>query len=334
MHRPDTIGVVGAGSWGTALALVLARNGYRVHLWGHNPGHIARVSRERANNRYLPGVVFPERLQPIADLGMALSGVRDVMVVVPSAVFSQVLEQVAPLLAKGARVAWATKGLEAGTGDPLHCAAERILPERALAVLSGPSFAREVARGLPTAVTMASRDSAFAHELAGAFHNASFRVYTSDDVIGVELGGAVKNVLAIATGMADGLGMGANARAGLITRGLAELRRLGQAMQARSETFMGLSGVGDLILTCTDDQSRNRRMGLALGQGLQAATVLRQIGQTVEGLRTTADVHRLATKLGIEMPICEQVHLVLSRHLTAQEAASNLMLRERKTELD
>lgn len=334
MPCPDTISVVGAGSWGTALGLVLARNGYRVHLWGHNPGHIARMSRERVNNRYLPGAALPERLRPTADLEVALRGVRDVMVVVPSAVFSPVLEQVAPLLAKEARVAWATKGLDAGTGNPLHCAAEQILPGRALAVLSGPSFAREVASGLPTAVTVASQDPAFAHELAGAFHNASFRVYTSDDVIGVELGGAVKNVLAIATGIADGLGMGANARAGLITRGLAELRRLGGALQARPETFMGLSGVGDLILTCTDDQSRNRRMGLALGGGLPVATALRQIGQTVEGLRTTADVHRLATKLGIEMPICEQVHLVLSRHLTAQEAAGNLMLRERKSELD
>lgn len=334
MQRPDTIGVVGAGSWGTALGLVLVRNGYGVHLWGHNPKHIARVSQERANSRYLPGTVLPERLRPAADLETVLNGVRDVMVVVPSAAFSQVLEQMAPLLAKDARVAWATKGLEPGTGDPLHCVAERILPGRALAVLSGPSFAREVAKGLPTAVTVASRDPVFAHELAGAFHNVSFRVYTSDDVIGVELGGAVKNVLAIATGIADGLDMGANARAGLITRGLAELRRLGQALQARPETFMGLSGVGDLILTCTDDQSRNRRMGLALGRGLQAATALRQIGQTVEGLQTTADVHRLATKIGVEMPICEQVHLVLSRQLTAEDAAGNLMLRERKSELD
>ncbi|MDN5849831.1 MAG: NAD(P)-dependent glycerol-3-phosphate dehydrogenase [Nitrococcus sp.] len=334
MHRSDTITVVGAGSWGTALAVILARNGHRVHLWGHNPGHIARMLRERANSRYLPETTLPERLRPIADLGTALCGVRDVMVVVPSAAFADVIEQAAPLLAKDARVAWATKGLETGTGDPLHCSAERILPGRVLAVLSGPSFAREVAKGLPTAVTVASRDGAFAQELAAAFHNASFRVYTSDDVLGVELGGAVKNVLAIATGMADGLGMGANARAGLITRGLAELRRLGRAMQARSETFMGLSGVGDLILTCTDDQSRNRRLGLALGQGLQAATALRQIGQTVEGLRTSADVYRLATKVGIEMPICEQVHLVLSGQLSAQEAADNLMLRERKSELE
>ncbi|HET8701161.1 MAG TPA: NAD(P)H-dependent glycerol-3-phosphate dehydrogenase [Nitrococcus sp.] len=332
MRHSDTIGVLGAGSWGTALGLVLARNGYRVHLWGHNPAHIARLSRERTNSRYLPGATLPQGLQPIADLGTALSGVRDVLVVVPSAVFSQVLKQIAPLLAQSARIAWATKGLEAG--DPLHCAAERILPSRSLAVLSGPSFASEVAKGLPTAVTLASQDAAFAHELAGAFHNASFRVYTSDDVLGVELGGAVKNVLAIATGIADGLGMGANARAGLITRGLAELRRLGQAMQARPETFMGLSGVGDLILTCTDDQSRNRRMGLALGRGLQATAALAQIGQTVEGLQTTADVYRLASKMGVEMPICEQVHLVLSHHLSAAQAADNLMLRERKAELD
>ncbi|MCO6441997.1 MAG: NAD(P)-dependent glycerol-3-phosphate dehydrogenase [Nitrococcus mobilis] len=334
MQHSDVISVVGAGSWGTALALVLARNGYRVYLWGHNPEHVERLSRERINPRYLPDAPFPAELQPVAELEVALRDVREVLVVVPSAVFSRVLEQMAPLLAKQARITWATKGLDADTGDPLHCTAERLLPGHALAVLSGPSFAREVAQGLPTAVTLASRDAAFAQGLASAFHNESFRVYTSNDVLGVELGGAVKNVLAIATGIADGLGMGANARAGLITRGLAELRRLGQAMQARSETFMGLSGVGDLILTCTDNQSRNRRMGLALGRGIPVAQALRQIGQTVEGLQTTKDVHRLARRVGVEMPICEQVHLVLSQHLTAKAAAANLMHRERKSELD
>ncbi|EAR20802.1 NAD(P)H-dependent glycerol-3-phosphate dehydrogenase [Nitrococcus mobilis] len=334
MQYSDTISVVGAGSWGTALALVLARNGYRVYLWSHDPDHVERMSRERANLRYLPDAPFPAELRPVAELEIALRDVQEVLVVVPSAVFSRVLEQMAPLLAKHARVTWATKGLDADTGNPLHCTAERLLPGRALAVLSGPSFAREVAKGLPTAVTVASRNVAFAHELADAFHNESFRVYTSDDMLGVELGGAVKNVLAIATGIADGLGMGANARAGLITRGLAELRRLGRAMQARSETFMGLSGMGDLILTCTDDQSRNRRMGLALGQGIPAAQALQQIGQTVEGLQTTADVHRLARRMGVEMPICEQVHLVLSQHLSAKAAAANLMLRKRKSELD
>lgn len=334
MHRPETISVIGAGSWGTALGLVLARNGYRVQLWGHDAEHIARISQERVNSRYLPEITLPERLCPVADLEGALSDVRDVLVAVPSTAFSQVLKQIAPRLANNARIVWATKGLDATTGSPLHCAAERLLPGRSLAVLSGPSFAREVAQELPTAVAVASQDQTFAQVLADAFHNPNFRVYTSDDVIGVELGGAVKNVLAIATGIADGLGIGANARAGLITRGLAELRRLGEAMQARPETFMGLSGVGDLILTCTDDQSRNRRMGLALGRSLQTATALQQIGQTVEGLRTTVEVHRLAMKMGIEMPICEQVNLVLSNRLTAQQAANNLMLRGRKPELD
>ena len=334
MEHSEAICVIGAGSWGTALALVLARRGHRVALWGHDAEHIARLRREGTNNRHLPGAPFPQRLRPVAELAVALCDARDVLIAVPSAVFSEVLTQLAPLLAQNARLTWATKGLDAGTGDPLHCAAERILPGRALAVLSGPSFAREVAQGLPTAVTVASSDPAFAQTLADAFHCESFRVYTSDDVVGVELGGAVKNVLAIATGIADGLGMGANARAGLITRGLSELRRLGQAMQARPETFMGLSGVGDLLLTCTDDQSRNRRLGLALGRGVSAADAVRQIGQTVEGLQTSSDVYRLAITTGVEMPICEQVCRVLSGELSVQEAATNLMLRERKSELE
>lgn len=324
--------VLGAGSWGTALALVLARNGHDVTLWGHDPEAVAALARDRVNRRYLPDIGLPARITPESDLGRAVAGCDTVLVVVPSVAFEAVATRLAGLLERGTPVVWATKGLDAASGGLLHNVAERCLPDRALAVLSGPSFAREVARRLPTAVTVASTDAAFAAGLARAFHEPSFRVYTSDDMVGVELGGAVKNVLAIATGMADGLGFGANARAGLITRGLAELRRLGAAMGARSQTFMGLSGVGDLILTCTDDQSRNRRFGLALGRGRGSTEAEAEIGQTVEGVRTTGEVHRLAATVGVEMPICEQVHLVLSGHLTAREAARNLMLRTPKAE--
>jgi len=328
------LAVLGAGSWGTALALVLARNGRQVRLWGHDLEHMRALTAQRENRRHLAGHPFPPSLQPETELEAAVDAMADVLVVVPSAGFRDLLCRLGPLLGSDTRLAWATKGLDADSGGLLSHTVDELLPGRSQAVLSGPSFAGEVARGLPTAVTVASRDAGFAEDLARAFHSSRFRVYTSDDPVGVQLGGAVKNVLAVATGMADGMGMGANARAGLVTRGLAELARLTEALGGRRRTVMGLAGIGDLILTCTDDQSRNRRLGLALGAGRGLSEAVRSIGQTVEGVRTAAEVRRLALRLDVEMPICEQVHYTLAGHLTPREAAARLMQRAPRAEFD
>ena len=323
------IAVLGAGSWGTALAVLLARNGVATRLWGHDAAHMGRLVRDRENVEFLPGIPLPETLDLSADLDETLARADDLLLVVPSQFFGEVLDRVRPVLARGCRVAWATKGLEPGTARPLHeVVRERLGPEVAVAVLSGPSFAREVARGLPTAITVASPDESFAHDLALAVHSPTFRVYVSRDVVGVEIGGSVKNVLAIAAGAADGLGFGANTRAALITRGLAEMMRLGVAMGGERETFMGLAGLGDLVLTCTDDQSRNRRMGLALAHGASVRQAESEIGQVVEGVATTLEVERLAARYGAEMPICHAVYRVLYEGLSPLEAVRSLLARE------
>jgi len=332
MSKTEPIAVLCAGAWGTALALVLARNGRQVVLWGRNPPMMAEMALVRENQRQLPGYQFPDLLRPTADLDDAAAA-ADLLVAVPSQGFRPLLERLSTYPLSGRRIAWATKGLDAESGGLLHHTAEQIVPQNTpLAVISGPSFASEVAAGLPTAVTVASHSPQFATDLAESLHSESFRAYTSPDLAGVELGGAVKTVLAVATGIADGLACGANARAALITRGLAELVRLGAAMGADPQTFMGLSGVGDLILTCTDDQSRNRRFGLALGRGASAESALATIGSTVEGLRTAAEVHALASRKQVEMPICEQVYNVLYRGLPARDAVQNLLIRTRKPE--
>ena len=327
-----TFAVLGAGSWGTALALVLARNGHQVRLWGHDPEAIRRMAAERVNPRYLPDFPLAAGITPEADLETAVQGVEAALIAVPSAAFAGLVARLAHCLADPVPVVWATKGLEAAGGGLLHECAAAALPGHPLAVLSGPSFAGEVAAGLPTAVALASASQRCAETLATAFHDERFRVYTSDDVIGVELGGAVKNVLAIATGIADGLGFGANARAGLITRGLAEVRRLGVRMGARDATLTGLAGMGDLILTCTDDQSRNRRMGLALGQGEPLSAAARRIGQVVEGVRTAGELRLLAGRLDVEMPICNAVYDVVEKHRTPRQAAEALMQRAPRSE--
>jgi len=323
------IAVLGAGSWGTALAVLLARNGAPTVLWGHEPELIARLRSEGENAQFLPGVTLPRTLTLTHDLDHALGMARDLLLVVPSEVFREVVDRLRPRLAPGSRVAWATKGLEPGSARPLHeVVAERLGPEIPVAVLSGPTFAREVARGLPTAVTVASPDEGFARDLALRIHGPTFRVYVSRDLLGVELGGAIKNVLAIAAGTADGLGFGANARAALITRGLAEMMRLGTAMGGARETFMGLAGLGDLVLTCTDDQSRNRRTGLALARGLSVAQAQAAIGQVVEGVVTTLEVERLAERHGVEMPISHQVYRLLYEGASPAEAVRALLARE------
>ena len=288
---------------------------------------------DRENKRYLPGVEFPARLRACPDLEACLDGVRDVLVVVPSHGLRDTLTQIKPLLAEDARVCWATKGFELSTGKlPHQVAAEVLGPDMPVAVLSGPTFAKEVGAGLPTAMTIASNDHAFARDLAEAISSDNFRAYTSDDIIGVEVGGAVKNALAIGAGMSDGLGFGANTRIALINRGLVELMRLGVALGAKKETFMGLAGMGDLVLTCTDNLSRNRRMGLALAAGKTVEETQEEIGQVVEGVKAAKAVHEVAEKLGIEMPIVNQVYRILYEGLSPREAVATLMRRELKPE--
>lgn len=333
MERPRKVAILGAGSWGTALSILLARQGYQVALWGHLREDIEALRRDRENRAFLPGFPLPETIVPEHELRRALASVEDVILVVPSHAFASVVEQAAPLLPVGVGLGWATKGFEPGGGRLLHEVAREYLGSHPLAVISGPSFAREVACGLPTAVTVAATDVAYGKHLANCLHGPRFRAYTSEDLIGVQVGGAVKNVLAIATGIADGLGFGANTRAALITRGLAEITRLGLALGGRAETFMGLAGLGDLVLTCTDNQSRNRRMGLALARGLDIAAARAEIGQEVEGVHTAHEVRRLALRLGIEMPISEQVHGVLFEGITPTLATEVLLDRASKAEL-
>ncbi|MCK5524353.1 MAG: NAD(P)-dependent glycerol-3-phosphate dehydrogenase [Thiomargarita sp.] len=328
-----TILVLGAGSWGTALALILARNHHKVLLWDLFPEHVEKMIVARENAQFLPNSHFPETLQPITCLEEHVPQVNDILIVVPSHGFRETLKKIAPLMTAQTRICWGTKGLENNSGLLLHQVAEQVLgTERPLAVLSGPSFAKEVAAGLPTAVTIASHSTPYAQDLVTLFHNHHFRPYTSTDIIGVQTGGAVKNIMAIAAGIVDGLGYGANTRAALITRGLTEIVRFGTALGGQHQTFMGLAGLGDLLLTCTDNQSRNRRFGYALAQGSESQQAQTDIGQVVEGVRTTSEVSRLAKKMKIDMPIVEQVNNVLQNVCTPKEAVQTLLSRQPKQE--
>ncbi|EIC83683.1 NAD(P)H-dependent glycerol-3-phosphate dehydrogenase [Serratia sp. M24T3] len=326
--------VIGAGSYGTALAITLARNGHPVVLWGHNAAHIKVLQSARCNEAFLPGVTFPDTLILETDLSHAVAASRDVLVVVPSHVFGDVLRQIKPFLRADARIVWATKGLEAETGRLLQDVAREELGDTIpLAVVSGPTFAKELAAGMPTAIALASTDAQFGEDLQQLLHcGKSFRVYSNPDFIGVQLGGAVKNVIAIGAGMSDGIGFGANARTALITRGLAEMSRLGSALGASPATFMGMAGLGDLVLTCTDNQSRNRRFGIMLGEGLDVQSAQDKIGQVVEGYRNTKEVRALAQRFNVEMPITEQIYQVLYNGKDAREAATSLLARASKDE--
>lgn len=327
--------VLGAGSWGTALAIQFARSGRATRLWGRDRGQLLAMGQRRRNERYLSGGEFPRSLMVEPDLPAALAGARDVLVVVPSHAFRAVLGEIAPFLAPDMRLAWATKGLELDTGRLPHQIAREVLgSQRAVAVLSGPTFAREVGAGLPTAMTIASPDAAFATALALDLSSANFRAYTSTDITGVEIGGAVKNVLAVGAGLSDGLGFGANTRVALITRGLAEMMRLGVALGAQRETFMGLAGLGDLVLTCTDDQSRNRRFGLLLAAGATPENALAEIGQVVEGYTAAKAVRTVAARSAVEMPLCEGVFRVLHAGVPAKDAVRALMSRPIKSETE
>lgn len=326
--------VIGAGSYGTSLAISLARNGANIVLWGHEPEHMARLEADRANHEFLPNIDFPESLIIESDLEKAVSASRDLLVVVPSHVFGIVLNSLKPHLKADSRICWATKGLEPETGRLLKDVANDVLGDGySLAVLSGPTFAKELAAGMPTAISVASPDQEFVKELQEKIHcTRTFRVYANDDFIGMQLGGAVKNVIAIGAGMSDGIGFGANARTALITRGLAEMSRLGAALGAKPETFMGMAGLGDLVLTCTDNQSRNRRFGLALGTGKDVDTAQEEIGQVVEGYRNTKEVWLLSERMGVEMPIVEQIYQVLYQGKDAHLAAQDLLARDKKSE--
>lgn len=287
----------------------------------------------RMNQRYLPDAPFPSNLVVEADLDAALSGARDILVVVPSHAFREMLQQISPFCGAGIRIAWATKGFELETGKLPHQVAEDVLgPDVPLAVLSGPTFAKEVGAGLPTAMTVASSDTGFARELAESLSSEAFRAYTSSDISGVEVGGAVKNVLAIGAGISDGLGFGANTRVALINRGLVEMMRLGVALGAQRETFMGLAGMGDLVLTCTDDLSRNRRMGLMLAAGKSVAEAQTEIGQVVEGIQAARAVWQVAHRQGVDMPITEQIYRILYEGQSPSSAVEALMARDLRPE--
>jgi glycerol-3-phosphate dehydrogenase (NAD(P)+) len=326
--------VVGAGSWGTALALQLARGGSDVRLGGVMELELLdEMATAGENARYLPGVSFPSNLNAFRDIEECLDGARDILLVVPSHGLRATLTTIQPLLDDRSRVCWATKGFELHTGKlPHQVAAEVLGVDRPVAVLSGPTFAKEVGAGLPTAMTIAASDANFADDLAVALSAENFRAYTSDDMVGVEVGGAVKNVLAIGAGMSDGLGFGANTRIALINRGLAEMTRLGVALGAKQETFMGLAGMGDLVLTCTDNLSRNRRMGLALARGKSVAEAKEEIQQVVEGVMAAEAVNEVAEKLEIEMPICHQIYRILYEGAEPREAVGALMSRQLRSE--
>ena len=317
------IAVLGAGSWGTALALQFARSGRDVRLWGRDADQVAAMREARENERYLPGAAFPDNLTLNDDLAGCLDGVTDVLVSVPSHALRPMLEAAKGQLDENARVCWATKGFELTTGKlPHQVAAEVLGNERPMAVLSGPTFAKEVGDGLPSAMTIAANDPEFAGELARTLSGNNFRAYTSDDMIGVEVGGAVKNVLAIGAGISDGLGFGANTRIALINRGLVEMTRLGVALGARADTFMGLAGMGDLVLTCTDDLSRNRRMGLALARGLSIEEAQEEIRQVVEGVLAARAVMQVAEGLDVVMPICDELYRILYEGVAPAEAVT------------
>ncbi len=335
----DAVAVLGAGSWGTALAILISSTQRPVRLWGRDAAAMQAMAAARRNERYLPDAPFPESLEPVSELDALVKDIHHFLLVIPSHVFRSNLVALANTIRdSGVSVeqctfVWGTKGFEPETGRLLSEVTQDVVGASAIkAVVSGPSFAREVALGMPTALTVGSMQEHHAETVAQWFRNESTRVYTNTDVAGVQLGGALKNVMAIATGISDGLGLGANARAAVITRGLAELTRLGEALGGKTETFMGLTGVGDLILTCTDDQSRNRRVGMGLGRGKNLEQVLAEIGQEAEGINTARELHHLSQRKNLDMPITEQVYKVLFENLRPQKAVETLLSRTPRAE--
>lgn len=322
--KPITI--LGAGSWGTALALYLGRRGQTVKIWSIEESEIAAMLKDKANNRYLPGHDLPATIHPMTNLAEAVKDAEDILIVVPSVGFRQTLTALKAATSHPLNVICATKGLDTETGQLLSDVADSLLDKKdKFAILSGPSFAREVAAGLPTAVVIASKEASLVTYLRKRFDSPLLRVDSSDDVIGVETGGVVKNVVAIATGISDGMELGANARSTIITRGLNEIIHLGTTLGGKLDTFIGLSGLGDLILTCSDNQSRNRRLGLAIGKGGNVQEAEREIGQVVEGKRNAELVAALAEQHGIPMPICQGVWQILQGKMKAKEAIMQML---------
>jgi len=333
--RSKPIAVLGAGSYGTALAILLANNGNKTHLWARDADQIKSMKDSGFNQKYLPGIPLPCNIELFDDFELAVKDVKDLLIVTPSHAFAETLSRIKAFAIDNVRIVWACKGLEPDTGKFLmDQVAEKFGDDRAKAVLSGPTFAKELASGLPTAVTLASDNSQFAADLTRRLLNDTFRVYLSSDLNGVQIGGAVKNIIAIGAGMADGLGFGSNARTALITRGLAEMMRLGIPLGGKIETFTGMAGLGDLVLTCTDDQSRNRRFGIAIGKGADFDQAATDIGQVVEGVRNTKEVYRLAQKHGVEMPVCESIYKILYENQDPRVAAKELLTRTMKVEGD
>jgi len=331
---PLHVAVLGAGSWGTALAMQLARLGSGVKLWGRNSAELAKMQASGENARYLPGIPFPPGMQAEADLARAMAAADWLLLAPPSVGFADTLNAALPYFSDRLQgLAWATKGFEPGSGRFLHEVARDIAGDKLpLALITGPSFAKEVAQLKPTALTVASNNEPFAQMVAKSLHGIAMRAYHTDDLPGAELGGALKNVLAVATGIADGLSLGANARAAIITRGLAEMMRLSRAIGGDPETLTGLAGMGDLVLTCTGDLSRNRRLGIALGQGKTIAAALAEIGQVVESIQTSDEVMRLSQRHAVELPISEQMYRILHQGATPADALKALLGREQKAE--
>lgn len=333
MSEQLSFAVLGAGSYGTALAVLLARNGHSVRLWARNAEHVAEMQQAKQNAKYLPDVVFPDNLFVTHRIDVTLKGQPIILVAVPSHAFRDTLNLIKPYVDEDSKLVWASKGLDPKSGDLLGNVLKSILGDTMPhAILSGPTFAKEMAIGMPTAITLAANNDEFAEQLALALHNDRFRVYTSDDIVGVQVGGAVKNVVAIGAGIADGLGYGANARTALITRGLVEMTRLGVAAGGKPETFNGMAGMGDLVLTCTDNQSRNRRFGLALGKGASRDEAEHAIGQVVEGVRNAKEVKMLAERLRVEMPISDAIYRIIYEGVDARQAAHELLTRDLKSE--
>ncbi|MDQ5941861.1 MAG: glycerol-3-phosphate dehydrogenase [Pseudomonadota bacterium] len=325
------LSVLSAGAWGTALAIAFAAR-HKVTLWAREAEVVAGMRDQRENTRFLPGHPLPESMIIEADFDAAVAAADLLVVATPLAGLRATLQRLA-VIAPGKPLVWVCKGLEAGTAKlPNAIAAETLVAGTCYGALSGPSFAEEVASGLPTAVTLAANNADFARDTALALHTPRLRIYANDDLPGVEVGGAVKNVLAIATGISDGLGLGLNARAALITRGLAEIARLGSVLGGKRDTFMGLAGMGDLILTCTGDLSRNRRVGLALATGKTLPQILEDLGHVAEGVSTAREVAKLATELGVEMPITQAVNAILHHGVGAAAAVEQLLSRDPKAE--
>ena len=329
--------VIGSGSWGTALALQLARAGNDVWMWSRTADAASAIQVARENKRYLPGIPIPNNVTTAHDLAAVLKDARLVVAAVPSQSLREVMAQAGAFIHSDAVVCCASKGVENGSLMTMHHVLLDVLPtslHSRVCALAGPSFAREVGEGRPTAVVVAGLDEPAAHLVADAFHAGAFRVYHTDDMMGAELGGALKNVIAIACGVADGIGAGLNARAALITRGLAEIGRLASSLGANPMTLAGLAGMGDLVLTCTGDLSRNRRVGIGLGQGKTLEQILEELGQVAEGVRTTRSARNLGIQSGVEMPITEQVYLMLYENKPVPEALKDLLGRQRKAERD